>query len=41
MDNKKNIPFQRDQMQKITDILGYPTSKYFFLVCGSYLKRHS
>ncbi|KAJ3328128.1 cyclin-dependent protein kinase [Blyttiomyces sp. JEL0837] len=25
MDNKKNIPFQRDQLQKIFEILGFPT----------------
>ncbi|KAJ3190782.1 cyclin-dependent protein kinase [Dinochytrium kinnereticum] len=25
MDNKKNIPFQRDQLQKIFDVLGTPT----------------
>jgi cyclin-dependent kinase 8/11 len=26
MDGKKNIPFQRDQVQKIIDVLGLPTS---------------
>lgn len=25
MDNKKNVPFQRNQMQKIVEILGTPT----------------
>ncbi|KAJ3415993.1 cyclin-dependent protein kinase [Chytridiales sp. JEL 0842] len=27
MENKKNIPFQRDQLQKIFDILGFPTKE--------------
>ncbi|KAJ3189049.1 cyclin-dependent protein kinase [Irineochytrium annulatum] len=27
MDNKKNIPFQRDQLQKIFDVLGLPTKE--------------
>ena len=27
MDNKKNVPFQRNQMQRIIDILGTPTSE--------------
>ncbi|KAI8832367.1 kinase-like domain-containing protein [Chytridium lagenaria] len=27
MDNKKNIPFQRDQLQKIFDVLGTPTKE--------------
>lgn len=26
MDNKKNIPFQRDQFKKIAEVLGTPTS---------------
>lgn len=31
MDSKKNVPFQRHQMQKIVEILGMPTSSF---VCG-------
>ena len=27
MENKKIVPFQRDQVQKIFEILGKPTSK--------------
>ena len=29
MDNKKIIPFQRDQLSKIFDIMGLPTCKIF------------
>lgn len=28
MDNKKTVPFQRGQMQKIMEILGTPTSTF-------------
>ncbi len=28
IDNKKTVPFQRNQMQKIIEILGTPTSKH-------------
>lgn len=31
MDNKKTVPFQRNQMQKIIEILGTPTSKIVFI----------
>lgn len=27
MDNKRNIPFQRNQIQKVIEILGYPTTQ--------------
>ena len=34
MDNKKNVPFQRNQMQRIIDILGTPTSELRPLLVG-------
>lgn len=29
MDNKKNVPFQKNQLNKIFDVLGKPTSMRF------------
>jgi cyclin-dependent kinase 8/11 len=38
MDNKKSVPFQRGQMQKIIEILGTPTRKYS-LIMNSLCRR--
>ena len=32
MDNKKNIPFQRDQLNKIFEVLGSPTRELFTVI---------
>lgn len=38
MDNKKNVPFQKNQMGKIIEILGTPTSAYSLLFKHSSLR---
>jgi len=41
MDNKKNIPFQRDQVQKIFEILGTPQSKLLFSLAKSHFRENT
>jgi cyclin-dependent kinase 8/11 len=35
MDSKKSVPFQKDQMNRIIDILGFPNSIFNINVRGS------